>query len=137
MDIIKKPLFIVLVAGAALTILGALMGWFSIGSQFVRMMAEDELAKKQSLAIAITLVSLALSVGAVLAKKQRAALGAVAVSIYGLIMIVNQKPDADVIEKIALTVNPGYWMSIIGTLVMVIASVIIGAKGIDFLTKNK
>jgi hypothetical protein len=137
MDIIKKPLFIVLAAGAALTILGAVMGWFSIGSQFVRMMAEDELAKKQSLAIAITLVSLALSAGAVLAKKQRIALGAVVVSIYGLIMIVNQKPDADVIEKIALTVNPGYWLSIIGTLVMIIASVIIGAKGIDFLTKKK
>jgi hypothetical protein len=137
MDIVKKPLFIVLLAAAALTIVGAVMGWFSIGSQFVRMMAEDELAKKQSLAIAITLVSLALSAGAVLAKKQRIALGAVAVSIYGLIMIVNQKPDADVIEKIALTVNPGYWLSIIGTLVMIIASVIIGAKGIDFLTKKK
>ncbi len=136
MDIVKKPLFIVLLAAAALTIVGAVMGWFSIGSQFVRMMAEDELAKKQSLAIGITLVSLGLCVVAAATKKQRVAFAAVVASVYGLVMIVNQKPDPDVIEKIALTVNPGYWMSIVGTLAMIVAGVIIGAKGFDFLTKK-
>ena len=136
MDIVKKPLFIVLLAAAALTIVGAQLGWFSIGSQFVRMMAEDELAKKQSLAIAITVVSVALCIVAAATKKQRVAFAAVVASVYGLVMIVNQKPDPDVIEKIALTVNPGYWMSIVGTLVMIVAGVIIGAKGIDFLSKK-
>ncbi len=136
MEIVKKPLFVVLLAAAALTILGAMLGWFSIGSQFVRMMAEDELAKKQSLAIGITIVSLALCTVAAATKKQRVAFAAVVASVYALVMIVNQKPDPDVIEKIALSVNPGYWMSIVGTLVMIVAGVIIGAKGFDFLTKK-
>ncbi len=136
MEIVKKPLFVVLLAAAALTILGAMLGWFSIGSQFVRMMAEDELAKKQSLAIGITIVSFALCTVAAATKKQRVAFAAVVASVYALVMIVNQKPDPDVIEKIALSVNPGYWMSIVGTLVMIVAGVIIGAKGFDFLTKK-
>ena len=139
MKLVKKPLFIALVAAALLTIVGAVMGWFTIGSPFVRLMAEDQLAKKQTLAVAITILSLAITAGAVLSKKQRAVFVAVVISVYGLIMIINQKPEPEIVQKIALTVNPGYWMGLAGTLVMIVAGCIIGAKGIDAVsigTKN-
>ncbi len=57
--------------------------------------------------------------------------------IYQLIMIINQKPDDIIAKQIDLSVGLGYWMSIVGTLGMIMLSGIIGLKGFDFIAKKQ
>ena len=137
MEVYKKPLFIIVAVGASLAALGALLGWFTIGNQLVRDLAESELNKKQTLSLGITMICLLTCASAAKLQKQRLAFISVIVAIYGLILIINQKPDAAIAEQIGVVVKPGYWMSIIGTLAMIVSSGIIGLKGFDLHVKKE
>lgn len=131
MEKIKSPLFMSVGIACLVAALGAAMGWFSIENQFVRDLAESELATKQNLSIAISVGCLGLTALAAKLSKKPLAIVAALIGIYGLVLIMNQKPDAAIAEQIGLLVKPGYWLSIAGTLAMMIGNAIIGIKGFE------
>lgn len=131
MEKLKSPLFISVGIACLIAALGAAMGWFSIENKLVRDLAQGELGNKQNLSIAISVGCLGLTILAAKLAKKPLAIVAALVGIYGLILIMNQKPDAVIAEQIGLLVKPGYWLSIAGTLVMMIANAMIGIKGFD------
>lgn len=133
---IKQPLSIALVVAGAMTIIGALIGWFGIENELVKSLAENELAKKENLAIVLSLVSVVTLVLAAARQKHRVVFLVTVLSMYELIMIINQKPEDAVARQIGVTVELGYWLSIIGTLAVILVSGIIGAKGFDITTKK-
>lgn len=136
MEHYKKPIVLSIITASALAMVGAALGWFTIENQLVRELAESELGNKQNISIAISFVCAGLTLLAAKTNKQRLTFIGTALGLYGLILIINQKPDAAIAEQIGLLVKPGYWMSIGGTLVMLIANAIIGIKGFDlFKTK--
>lgn len=136
MENFRKPLFIALASAAAISALGAALGWFTIENQLVRELAESELGNKQNISIGITAACLGIAVIAAKLNKQRIAFLGTLIGIYGLILIINQKPEAAIAEQIGLLVKPGYWMSILGTLVVLLGNAIIGVKGFDPLQKK-
>lgn len=137
MENYRKPLFIAFVCAAALAMVGAAMGWFEIGNTLVKQLAESELVKKQNLALGLSAASIAALVGAAKSNKYRGMFASTVLGIYQLIMIINQKPDDIIAKQIDLSVGLGYWMSIVGTLGMILLSGIIGLKGFDFITKKQ
>jgi hypothetical protein len=135
MQNLKQPLFIATASAIAITMLGAGLGWFSIENEIVRSLAESELGKKESLAIALSAGTLGATI---LASKTKFRLAFIAtiVSIYELIMIINQKPEDAIATQIGVTTEIGYWLSIAGTLAVIVTSVIIGIKGFGSKKEN-
>lgn len=135
MQNLKQPLFIATASAIAITMLGAGLGWFSIENEIVRSLAESELGKKESLAIALSAGALGATI---LASKTKFRLAFIAtvVSIYELIMIINQKPEDAIATQIGVTTEIGYWLSIAGTLAVIVTSVIIGIKGFGSKKEN-
>ena len=135
MQNLKQPLFIATASAIAITMLGAGLGWFSIENEIVRSLAETELGKKESLAIALSVGALGATI---LASKTKFRLAFIAtiVSIYELIMIINQKPEDAIATQIGVTTEIGYWLSIAGTLAVIVTSVIIGIKGFGSKKEN-
>lgn len=135
MQNLKQPLFIATASAIAITMLGATLGWFSIENEIVRSLAESELGKKESLAIALSVGTLGAIILAAKAKFRLAFIATI-VSIYELIMIINQKPEDAIATQIGVTTEIGYWLSIAGTLAVIVASVIIGIKGFGSKKEN-
>ncbi len=137
MEDLRKPLFIAFITVSALAMLGAAIGWFDISNEFVRKAVESELAKKQTLAIGLSTSSIFTCILAAKLSKHRLAFLATIASIYQLIMVVNQKPDDAIASQIGISLSAGYYMSILGTLAMILLSGIIGAKGFSALVNKK
>lgn len=133
----RKPLCIAFISATAVAIGGAALGWFDISNELIKKAAEAELGKKQNLAIGLSAAGVTACLIAAKLAKHRLALLATIIGIYQLIMVVNQKPDSAVATQIGLSTTAGYWMTIIGTLVMIVASAIIGIKGLDVLQSKE
>lgn len=116
-ELIKNPFVLVLLGGSLLTIVGALLKWFSFGtnadlSELAQEIVKDEAASKYTVLIVISLLVIAAALLS-LAKRIRFILPfMLLVSVFGLFVVFNQRVESDFSDLFSNSV--GWYLSLIG-----------------------
>ena len=135
-DTIKQPAVMAATGITALLIIGTALGWFTIGNELAASLVEDELAAKELAAYTTGLISIVATILAAITKKKGLLVVSILVSAYASIMVFNQLPDEASKEIVGLTVNIGYWITLLGGVGSVIANGLLMKKGFDSSTPS-
>lgn len=119
-----------ILGGAVLAIIGSLMGWFSFESEVVSSLAEDEFNSRQTAVIVVAiLVVIAVKVAAMRGMRALTILATV-LALYATLVVFNQLPSQEEKDLLDVTIDLGYWLSLIGTVLMSAGSIFLAIKGV-------
>ncbi len=130
MEKLKTPVVMATLIGALLAIIGALMGWFTIDNSLANSLVGSDLDDKENTVLIIAVIVAALTKIAAWQGKKMLAIVGVILGLFAALVVFNQLPTSEEAELLEVTTNMGYWLSLLGSLVMALGSIGILAKGL-------
>jgi hypothetical protein len=134
LDKLKRPLALIALGGALLTIIGSLMGWFSLSStnsqvgELANSVLGDFSGSRQTTAIVVSLIAGFLAVMRSLSGKRWLSIIAAVLLVVPMIIIGRQIDQSGSISVIELKLTVGYWLSLAGVLLQFGAAIAMAIK---------
>lgn len=127
----KSMPFCVTLVGAIVALIGAILGWFTLENELLNTIANDELSEKQTVVIVIAVIVSAVTLIAGFTKKKMLAVLGVLIGAFAAYVTYNQLPTSAESELLEITTNIGFWLSLVGSIMMTIGSIGVLVKGTE------